>query len=69
MATFPVVAFKTCYVNFTVEASTKPEIEKAIEEKLRSDLVWVDDSIGINAESIWNNRSWKIRRRFLTKDE
>ena len=62
---------KDCYAKFTVKAGTRPTMENAIEDKLRSDtdLVWVDDPGGVDVEAIPPiGKGWKIRRRF-SKDE
>lgn len=73
--TVQVLAFKNCLAKFTVPNGTRPEIEKAIADKLRSDkgLVWTDDEdhgikvtcIPADDPSLW----WKPRRRFFVNED
>ena len=67
-----VIARKTSLAQFTVPAGTRPEIEKAIEEKLRSsDMVWEDDSYGINVVCVSQDKQnvWRPRKRFKVPDD
>jgi hypothetical protein len=62
-----VIARKTSLAQFTVPAGTRPEIEKAIEEKLRSkDIVWDSGPDGINVVCISQDKQnvWRPRKRF-----
>jgi hypothetical protein len=62
-----VIARKTSLAQFTVPAGTRPEIEKAIEEKLRSkDIVWDGGPDGINVVCISQDKQnvWRPRKRF-----
>jgi hypothetical protein len=58
---------KNCYATFTVKAGPRPQMEKAVEEKLRTDneIPWIDGPEGVDAEVIPPiGKSWNIRKRF-----
>jgi hypothetical protein len=61
-----ILAHKTCTAKFTIPDSTRPEMEKAITERLRlgEDIIWEDDPEGINVDVISRNKAFKIRKRF-----
>ena len=64
-----VLAHKTCTAKFTVPDGPRPEIEKAIAERLRGDnhaedVIWEDDPAGVNVDVIAGNKIFKIRKRF-----
>jgi hypothetical protein len=59
-------AHKSSSTKFTVPNGTRPEIENAIAERLRSEILWEDDPVGINVQVILNNKPLSIRRRFKT---
>jgi hypothetical protein len=71
--TVDVLLFKGSTAKLTVPNGTRPEIEKAIADKLRSDkaLVWTDSDSGINVTCLrGDDPPWKPRRRFfVNKDE
>jgi hypothetical protein len=67
-----VIAHKSTMAKFTVKGGTRPAIEKAIEEKLRSsDMVWEDDSYGINVVCVSQDKQnvWRPRKRFKVPDD
>lgn len=66
MSDVTVIAHKTSTVTFTVSAGTRPEIETAISERLRSDteLVWKDSPEGIKVDCFYQETVWKPRKRF-----
>ena len=62
-----VIAHKSTIAKFTVKGGTRPAIEKAIEEKLRSkDIVWDGGPDGINVVCISQDKQnvWRPRKRF-----
>jgi hypothetical protein len=71
MAEIEVLAHKTSTAKFTITADSRPEAEKAIAERLRSnkELVWTDDSERINVDCIWSNNIWRPRRRFSASND
>jgi hypothetical protein len=66
-----VIAHKRLIAKFTVPYNAKrSEIEKEIEEKLRSGtVVWEDDDYGVNVGCIHKDNMWRPRKRFLVPDE
>jgi hypothetical protein len=70
MPDIKVLAHKNCTATFAVPSGTRKEIEKAIEETLRSDkeLVWQDDLKGIKVDCIGIDETWKPQRRFFPKN-
>ena len=67
-----VIARKSSMAKFTVKGGTRLEIAKAIEEKLRSsDIVWEDDSYGINVVCVSQDKQnvWRPRKRFNVLDD
>jgi hypothetical protein len=71
MSDVTVIAHKTSTVTFTVPSGTRPEIEDAIAERLRSDteLVWIDSPEGIKVDCLCQDTVWKPRRRFHMGNE
>ena len=68
MADIEVIAHKKgSSTKFTVPNGTNSEIEKAIAERLRSDLelVWEDDPGGIKVDLRIGNKTLRPRWRFL----
>jgi hypothetical protein len=66
-----VIARKSSMAKFTVKGGTRLEIVQAIEEKLRSsDIVWEDDSYGINVVCVSQDKQnvWRPRKRFNVDD-
>ena len=71
MSTIEVIAEKLSIVTFTVPNGTRPEIESAIAERLRSEseLVWTDSPNGIRVVCLSPNGVWRPRRRFFPTDD
>jgi hypothetical protein len=71
MSTVKIIAEKLSTVSFTVPNGTRPEIENAIAERLRTDaeLVWIDSANGSRAVCISPNEVWRPRRRFFLTDD
>jgi hypothetical protein len=65
-----VIARKCLIAKFTVPYNAKrSEIEKAIEEKLRSGtVVWEEDDYGVNVACVHTDSIWRPRKRFLVPD-
>jgi hypothetical protein len=69
IAEVEIIAHKGSSTKFTVPNGTNSEIENAIAEKLRSELVWEDDPGGIKVDVRLGNKTLKPRWRFsATKD-
>jgi hypothetical protein len=66
MSDVTVIAHKTSTVTFTVKSGTRPEIEDAIAERLRSDteLVWIDSPEGVKVDCLHQDTVWKPRKKF-----
>jgi hypothetical protein len=64
-----IIASQTVSVRFSVPDGTRPEIEKAIADRLRSDeaLNWEDDPDGARAVCVSGNNVWRPRRHFKLK--
>jgi hypothetical protein len=71
MSAVEVIAEKLSTVTFPVRNGTRPEIENAIADRLRSDveLVWIDSTNGIRTVCISINGVWRPRRRFFLTDD
>lgn len=71
MSEVTVIAFMGSIVRLTVPYHPKrPEIEKAIEETLRSGAVaWEPDDHGVNVVCEYKNNLWRPRRRFLVRED
>ena len=56
---------------FTVQNGTRPEIERAISNRLDlgEELLWNDDPEGINAVVISQSSVWRPRRRFFVNTD
>jgi hypothetical protein len=66
-----VIVSQTVTVRFSVPDGTRPEIEKAIADRLRSgnDLVWENDPKGARAVCVSGNDVWRPRKRFLVPNK
>jgi hypothetical protein len=71
MNTVEVIAEKLSTVTFPVRNGTRPEIENAIADRLRSEtqLVWIDSPNGIRVVCLSPNGVWRPRRRFFLTDD
>jgi hypothetical protein len=71
MPTIKVLAHKASTAAFEVTADSRKDAEAAIAERLRSDseLIWNNDSDGINVDVIWDNNIWRPRARFFLVDD
>jgi hypothetical protein len=65
-----VIARNGLIARFKVPNGKRPEIEKAIEDKLRSGTVdWKADDYGVTVACVHKDNVWKPRRRFRQNDE